>query len=50
MKTFGWTLLVIAFIIMAMILVTIASQVGLLQTRVQQGIGSPAGSEQPALY
>lgn len=45
MKTFGWTLLVIVFIIMAMILATIVSQTDLLQTRVNQGIGSPVDRE-----
>jgi len=42
MKTIGWTLLIVVFILLAMILVTIASQADLLQTRVQQGIGSSA--------
>lgn len=45
MKTVGWTVLVVVFIIMAMIILTIASQTDLLQSRAKQGIGSPAEHE-----
>ena len=45
MKTVGWTLLIVVFIVLAMLLVTIVSQADLLQTRVNQGIGSSTDQE-----
>ena len=46
MKTVGWSLLIIGFLVLAMILVTILSQTNLLQTRIQHGIGSQVDQEQ----
>jgi len=40
MKTVGWSVLIIFFLVLAMLLVTILSQTTLLQTRARQGIGS----------
>lgn len=46
MKTIGWTLMIIGFLIMAMLLLTIFSQTDLLQTRARQGIGTQVGEEE----